>query len=152
MYIHYSIGNNSGPRTLVCIVEVSVIGGVHFRRFHCSQMIYHRGGEPEWAMHCWINVMAHKPWTTAAFDTVCCSMSVVSNTLCSHFFGQWSYYGYTYILTELHTEVMSWISHAYECRLCMGLPEVNSTTVHDLYYVYEQSALVCHGQQLPCVH
>ena len=35
MYIHYSIGNNSGPRTLVCIVEVSVIGGVHFRRFHC---------------------------------------------------------------------------------------------------------------------
>ena len=26
---------NSGPRTLVCIVEVSVIGGVHFRRFHC---------------------------------------------------------------------------------------------------------------------
>jgi len=26
---------NSGPRTLVRIVEVSVIGGVHFRRFHC---------------------------------------------------------------------------------------------------------------------
>ena len=36
MYIHYSTGNNSGPRTLVRIVEVSVIGGVHFRRFHCS--------------------------------------------------------------------------------------------------------------------
>ena len=35
MYIHYSTGNNSGPRTLVRIVEVSVIGGVHFRRFHC---------------------------------------------------------------------------------------------------------------------
>ena len=30
MYIHYSTGNNSGPRTLVHIVEVSVIGGVHF--------------------------------------------------------------------------------------------------------------------------
>ena len=28
MYIYYSIGNNSGPRTLVCIVEVSVVGGV----------------------------------------------------------------------------------------------------------------------------
>ena len=36
MYIHYSTGNNSGPRTLVPIVEASVIGGVHFRRFHCS--------------------------------------------------------------------------------------------------------------------
>ena len=35
MYIHYSIGNNSGPRTLVRIVEVSVIGGVRFWRFHC---------------------------------------------------------------------------------------------------------------------
>ena len=36
MYIHYSIGNNSGPWTLVRIVEVSVIGGVRFRRFHCT--------------------------------------------------------------------------------------------------------------------
>ena len=35
MYIYYSIGNNSGPQTLVRIVEVSVIGGVCFRRFHC---------------------------------------------------------------------------------------------------------------------
>ena len=35
MYIYYSIGNNLGPRTLVRIVEVSVIGGVRFRRFHC---------------------------------------------------------------------------------------------------------------------
>ena len=33
--VHYSIGNNLGPRTLVHIVEVSVIGGVRFRRFHC---------------------------------------------------------------------------------------------------------------------
>ena len=37
MYIYYSIGNNSGPRTLVHIVEVSVIGGVRFRRYHCSR-------------------------------------------------------------------------------------------------------------------
>ena len=35
MYIHYSIGNNSGRQILVRIVEVSVKGGVHFRRFHC---------------------------------------------------------------------------------------------------------------------
>ena len=33
--VHYSIGSNSGLRTLVCIVEVSVIGGVRFRKFHC---------------------------------------------------------------------------------------------------------------------
>ena len=39
MYIHYSTGNNLGPRNLVRIVEVSVIGGVHFRRFHCT---YHQ--------------------------------------------------------------------------------------------------------------
>ena len=31
MYIHYSTGSNSGPRTLVWIVEVSVLGGVHFQ-------------------------------------------------------------------------------------------------------------------------
>ena len=39
-----------------------------------SQMIYHRGGDPERAMH---NVMAHKPWIT-------CFMSVASKTLCSY--------------------------------------------------------------------
>ena len=43
MYIHYSTGNNLGPRTLVCIVEVSVIGGVHFRRFHCSSVFQGNG-------------------------------------------------------------------------------------------------------------
>ena len=43
MYIHYSTGNNSGPRTLVRIVEVSVIGGVHFRRFHCISCFYFHG-------------------------------------------------------------------------------------------------------------
>ena len=36
MYIHYSTGNISGPQTLVRIVEVFVIGEVHFRRFHCT--------------------------------------------------------------------------------------------------------------------
>ena len=33
--LHYSIANNSGLRTLVLISEVSAIGGVRFRRFHC---------------------------------------------------------------------------------------------------------------------
>ena len=31
---------------------------------------------------------------------------------------------------------MSWISHAYESRLCMDLPEANSTTVRDLYCLW----------------
>ena len=31
MYIYYSIGNNLGPRTLVRIVEVSVIGGLNLK-------------------------------------------------------------------------------------------------------------------------
>ena len=103
-------------------------------KVHTSQMIYHLGGEPERAMDCWLNVMAHRPWITAEFVTVCCSMSVVSNTLCSHFFGQWSNWGgYTHAFTKLHSEVMSWISCAYECRsVCMDLPEPNSITVHDL--------------------
>ena len=42
MYIHYSTGNNSGPRTLVRIVEVYVIGGVHFQRFHCMTVQYNK--------------------------------------------------------------------------------------------------------------
>ena len=35
---------NSGPWTLVRIVEVSVIGGVHFRRFHCISELSLRAG------------------------------------------------------------------------------------------------------------
>ena len=31
---------------------------------------------------------------------------------------------------------MSWISRAYERRLCMDLPEANSTTVRDLYCLW----------------
>ena len=38
-----------------------------------SRMIYHRGGEPERVLHCWFNVMAHKPWITAEYVTICCS-------------------------------------------------------------------------------
>ena len=101
-----------------------------------SQMTYHRGGEPEQAMHCSFNVMAHKPWITAEFVTVCCSMSLVSNTSCTHFFGQWSYILRLHICFKLHTEVMRWICRAYGCRLCMDLPEANSTTVCDLYCLW----------------
>ena len=36
---------------------------------------------------------------------------------------------------------MSWISRAYECRLCMDLPEANSTTVRDLYCLW--AACLC---------
>ena len=36
----------------------------HIEVHHCytSPMIYHCGGEPEQAVHCWFNVMALKPW------------------------------------------------------------------------------------------
>ena len=37
-------------------------------------------------------------------------MSMVSKTLCNHFFGQGNYYGYTHAWTKLHSEVMSWMS------------------------------------------
>ena len=60
--------------------------------------------------------MAHKPRKTAGFVTVCCSMSMVSKTLCSHFSSQGSYYGYTHAWTKFHNEVMSWTSGAYECH------------------------------------
>jgi len=36
--------------------------------------------------------MAHKSWKAAGFVTVCCSMSMVSRTSCSHFACQGSYY------------------------------------------------------------
>ena len=37
--LHYSIANNSGPWTLVLISEVSAIGVVRFRRFHCIYIL-----------------------------------------------------------------------------------------------------------------
>ena len=50
--------------------------------------------------------------------TVCCSTSVVSNTLCSHFFGQWSYWGYTHAFTlELWGEFLTLmgVDYAWTC-------------------------------------
>ena len=35
MYSKRSIGNDSEPWHLIRIVEVSVIGGVRYQRFHC---------------------------------------------------------------------------------------------------------------------
>ena len=50
----------------------------HGRAWHSitCQMIYHPGAS------------LSEQWITAVFVTVCCSMSMVSNTLCSHFFGR----------------------------------------------------------------
>jgi len=77
--------------------------------------------------------MAHKPWITAGFVTVCYSMSMVSKTLCSHFFGQGSCYttqtlglDFTIKSRAESLELMSVIMHG------PYIPEVNSTTVYDL--------------------
>ena len=73
-------------------------------------MIYHRGGEPERAIHWWLNVMTHKPWITAEFVTIYCScMSVVSNTSCSHSVNEAT-------KATHYTEVISWDSRAYGCH------------------------------------
>ena len=48
--------------------------------------------------------MVHKRWD---LSLVCCSMSMVSKTLCSHFSGQGSYYGYTHARTKPHNELMT---------------------------------------------
>ena len=64
----------------------------------------------------------HKPWITAGFVNVCCSMSMVKQNF----------------------------SGAYECYYAWPLPEANPTTLGDLtvyYTVCEQPALVCHGPQ-----
>ena len=84
------------------------------------------GGEPE---HCRSNILS---WhmDNSRIVTVCCSMSMVSKTLYSHFTYQRSYTAsYSHSWTKLHNEVMSWISGAYEYHYAWPLPEVNATTV-----------------------
>ena len=66
---------------------------------------------------------------TAKFVTVSYSMSVVSNSSCSHFFGQWSYWGYTHALCRY---ARTYLPKGVICTAC------------------EQPTLVCHGPQLPC--
>ena len=48
MYIHYSIGNNSEPQTLVCIVEVSLIGESVFGGSTVYGTGFHTEGEGPW--------------------------------------------------------------------------------------------------------
>ena len=94
--------------------------------FITSQMIYHRGGEAERAMHCWFNVMPHKPWITAC--RICHLLMFHERR--KQYFVQPFFRSMKLLRlhTRLHTQVMSWISRACECRLCMDLPEANSTT------------------------
>ena len=113
-------------------------------------MIYHRGGEPEQTMHCWFNVVVHKPWIKAEFVTVCCSVSVVSKTSCSHFFGQWSYYGYTHALTKLWSFSLVLVELNFS-RLWVSIMHGLTWILCVICTVCEQPALVCHGLQLPCV-
>ena len=106
---------------------------VHCVSHYTSKMIYHRGAEPERA--CIADSMfchAHKPWITAGFVTVCCSMSMVSKTLYSHFSSQGSYYtSYSHSWTKLHN-LLSWAESWHLYHYLWSLPEVNSTIVHDL--------------------
>ena len=70
---------------------VSLAYTSHCTIYNTSKMIYH----------------GTQPRKTAGFVTVCCSMSMVSKTLCSHFSSQGSYYSYTHAWTKFHNEVMS---------------------------------------------
>ena len=93
--------------------------------------------------------MAHKSWITAGFFTVCCSMSMVSRTSCSHFTCQGSYYA-------THTLVLSFTMKSWAeslvpfiwVSLCMALTwsERNYCAWFD-GTVCEQPALVYHGLQ-----
>ena len=69
-------------------------------------------------------------------------MSVVSKKIRAAFSSVNEATHAAHALTKLHTEVMSWISRAYECQLCMILPEDYAWFVAT---VREEPALVCHG-------
>ena len=79
-------------------------------------------------------------WHTRGYWKTQNNRRTVSKTLCSHFPVNEATKA---THTKHHTEVMSSFSRAYECWLCMDLPEANSTTMRDT--VCEQPALVCHG-------
>ena len=70
---------------------------------------------------------------------------------CSDFSGQGSFYGYTHTC-KLHTEVMSWISAAYEYVSIMHGPYLKRTQLLCIMCtVCDQAALVCHGPHV-CVN
>ena len=118
----------------------------HFWGFHpyihTSKMIYHWRGEPERA--CITDAMfCHGIQTMDNSRTVCCSMSMVSKTLCSHFSGQGSYtLGLNFTISHELNLWHLWVS------LCMALTwsELNYCAWFD-GTVCEQPALVCHGSQ-----
>ena len=91
----------------------------HFWGFHpyihTSKMIYHWRGEPERA--CITDAMfCHGIQTMDNSRTVCCSMSMVSKTLCSHFSGQGSYtLGLNFTISHEMNLWHLWVS------LCMTL-------------------------------
>ena len=123
---------------------------------HYSDIVIARwfivGGEPERARLAQCFLMAHKPWIIEEFLSLCCSMSMVSKTLCSHFSSQWSHYGYTHawtITSQWSLELNLWRLWA---SLCMALTwsELNYCAWFD-GPICEQPALDCHGLQLACV-
>ena len=102
-------------------------------------------------------VMPHKSWITAGFATVCCSMSLVSKTSCSHFVCQGSYYDTHTLGLNFTNKFMSWISGAYECHYAWPLPEANATTVVNINILIAVTrwayAEVCTGtEQEGCTH
>ena len=91
-----------------------------------SKMVYTiRAREPERALDPLLILFCHGT-QTLGFVTVCCSMSMVSKTSCSHFFGQGSYYA-----THTLGQTSRWSHELNLWRLWVST-EANSTTVRDL--------------------
>ena len=94
------------------------------------------GGQTWVSMHCWFIVFTwhtNQWWITAGFVTAFCSndmMSMVSNTLCSHFYCQGSYY--TAHTLVLNFTIKSWTESLQLCHYAWPLSEANLTTVRDL--------------------
>ena len=78
--------------------------------------------------------MAHKPRMTAGFVTVCCSMSMVSKTSCSHFSIQGSYYGYTLHTLGLNFTMKSWAESLALMSVIMHGPYLKWTQL--LYVIW----------------
>ena len=112
------------------------------------------GGQAWVSMHCWFNVFffswhINQWWITEGFVTVCCSndmMSMVSKTLCSHFYCQGSYY--TAHTLGLNFTMKSSAESLVVMSLCMAL--IWSKFDYCMWFdgtVFEHPALVCHGPQ-----
>ena len=126
------------------------------RHVYTSKRTYHwgRGGEPEWAMHYWFNVLSwhtnHEdlslsavPWAWLAKLHATIS-PVKEAAMATHMLG-------------LNFTMKSWaesLHGAYECHYAWLLPEANSTTVRNLTVPSVSSLPLsvmvrsCHG----CIH